>query len=552
MRRLAVVLATLVALAALVPAGPALAAAAGPGTVSYRPPVDAPVVDPFRPPDQNWNAGNRGLEYATSAGGPVAASAAGEVVFAGPVAGGLHVVVLHDDGLRTSYSFLRSIAVRRGDKVGQGQTLGTAQERFHFGVRAGDAYLDPARLFGDGRPEVHLVPDEVRRPQSEAHERAGLARMVAGWSARALAGGTAAVAWAKDAAGQQIADHLDELRGAVHFAREAQPLTHAARFAVAAHDWWKARETCTPPDEPIPSLGERRLLVTVAGLGSTSTKGAVDEVDTARLGYAGADVVRFSYRGGTTAERPYTAADTTADMNQSARHLRQLLERLQAEHPGVPVDVIAHSQGGVVARAALSDEVDGADPRLPAVKSLVTIGTPHRGAPIATALTMAGHTTTGEALGKAAHAALPDLVDPRGPSIAQLAEESEFMRRLHRRPMPAGMNVTSIGGRDDLVVPAGVTRLDGARNVIVSPPGILAEHSDLPGAAATHREIALGLAGREPTCQGLGDALADALVSDAIRQAETAAGTAAWAGGHWADRRVQKSLPTPTVPRRSE
>jgi murein DD-endopeptidase MepM/ murein hydrolase activator NlpD len=85
MRRLAVVLATLVALVAASPA-----VAAPPGAVTYRPPVDAPIVDAFRPADPDWTAGNRGLEYATSPGTAVSAAAAGEVVFAGPVADGLH------------------------------------------------------------------------------------------------------------------------------------------------------------------------------------------------------------------------------------------------------------------------------------------------------------------------------------------------------------------------------------------------------------------------------------------------------------------------------
>src|SRR3989442_1538808 len=34
----------------------------------YRPPVDAPVADPFRPPGQQWGSGNRGLEYAARPG----------------------------------------------------------------------------------------------------------------------------------------------------------------------------------------------------------------------------------------------------------------------------------------------------------------------------------------------------------------------------------------------------------------------------------------------------------------------------------------------------
>src|SRR5205807_257782 len=162
----------------------------------YRPPVAAPVADPFRPPSNAYGPGNRGLDYATTPGAEVKAAADGDVVFAGQVGGTLHVVVLHGDGIRTSYSFLSSIGVHRGDSVRQGQVLGTAgTQRFHFGARAGDAYLDPALLFSTGSPEVHLVPDSERRPQSEAHERSGLLGVLAGGfgSSGAGTGGGAAI-----------------------------------------------------------------------------------------------------------------------------------------------------------------------------------------------------------------------------------------------------------------------------------------------------------------------------------------------------------------------
>lgn len=125
-------------------------------TPRYRPPVVAPVVDGFRPPPGPFAAGNRGIEYATEPGAAVGAIGAGRVVFAGPVAGALHVTVHHGDGLRSSYSFLASITIALGDPVGPGQSVGTATERLHLGVRAGDAYLDPALLFGRGG--VRLVP----------------------------------------------------------------------------------------------------------------------------------------------------------------------------------------------------------------------------------------------------------------------------------------------------------------------------------------------------------------------------------------------------------
>lgn len=130
------------------------------GPPRYRPPLDAPVVDPFRPPAEPWLAGNRGLEYQTVPGTPVGAIGPGLVVFAGPVAGQLHVTVLHPDGIRSSYSYLASIAVAVGDRVRTGDVVGTTAERFHLGARIGDTYIDPASLFGRlvGRASVYLVP----------------------------------------------------------------------------------------------------------------------------------------------------------------------------------------------------------------------------------------------------------------------------------------------------------------------------------------------------------------------------------------------------------
>jgi hypothetical protein len=538
MRRLALVAAVLVALAPALPVPDA--AADQPAAVRYTPPVDAPIVDPFRPPPQPWAAGNRGVEYATDPGTAALAAADGEVVFAGPVGGELHVVVLHADGLRTSYSFLASIAVHRGDRVRRGQPVGTTGASFHFGVRAGDAYLDPARLFGDGPPEVHLVPDELRRPGTEAEERRGLLTMLEGYGRRAVAVGAGAVDWARGQAGAFVDEHLDELRGVLTYASETNPFTHAERVMGATLDWLDARRSCTSASVPTPRLAERHLAVLVGGLGSTSAPGdaAVDHVGTAALGYADDDVVRFSYNGGTTTETSYTVDDSTNDMRQSARRLRELLNRLAAEHPGVPIDVIAHSQGGVVAHLALTDEADPTDPRSPPVSALVTLASPHQGAPLATGLTMLGHTWTGKAVEAGAHAGVSGYVDPRAPSVKQLAEESNFTRRLARRPLPPGLRVTSIGARGDVVVPAGQTRLPGANRVTVSAPSIFNDHSTLPGSAAAQREIALGLAGKAPTCQSFSDMLADVVVSEGIDLAEAEVGSKVWAAGRQVDSRI--------------
>jgi murein DD-endopeptidase MepM/ murein hydrolase activator NlpD len=132
---------------------------APPGAVRYRPPVEGPVIDPFRPPAGPYGPGNRGLEYATVAGAPAVAIGAGVVVFAGPVAGRGVVSVVHPDGLRSSLTGLVAILVRPGQVVGPGTIVGTTGTRLHLGVRSGDRYIDPAQLFGPGRPRhAVLVP----------------------------------------------------------------------------------------------------------------------------------------------------------------------------------------------------------------------------------------------------------------------------------------------------------------------------------------------------------------------------------------------------------
>ncbi len=129
------------------------------------PPVDGIVVDSFRPPAHTGAPGNRGWEYATAPGSDVRAVLGGIVAFAGPVGGTLHVTVDHAAGLRTSYSFLATVHVSVGDGVRPGDVVGTTGDRFHFGLRRGSTYLDPAVLFGPGPGgPARLIPRPGRVP----------------------------------------------------------------------------------------------------------------------------------------------------------------------------------------------------------------------------------------------------------------------------------------------------------------------------------------------------------------------------------------------------
>lgn len=128
--------------------------------VVHVPPVDAPVIDGFRPPPQPWLAGNRGIEYDTEPGEPVRASADGIVVFAGAVAGSFHVTIRHDAHLVTTLAFVATIEIRLGDRVQVGDVVALAGDSLHFTARADGEYIDPTALFAPHAWVVRLIPDD--------------------------------------------------------------------------------------------------------------------------------------------------------------------------------------------------------------------------------------------------------------------------------------------------------------------------------------------------------------------------------------------------------
>lgn len=129
----------------IVPAPPATAAETNPDPAPWRHPVDAPIVDYFRPPSGPYGAGNRGLEYGTHAGQHVVAVAGGVVTFAGTVGRNRFVVIAHGPRLRSTYAYLDGIDVSVGATVSGGQRIATASDHFHLTARLHNVYVDPLR-----------------------------------------------------------------------------------------------------------------------------------------------------------------------------------------------------------------------------------------------------------------------------------------------------------------------------------------------------------------------------------------------------------------------
>jgi hypothetical protein len=146
-------------------AAPGSAAPPGSDASPWTWPVDEPaqVVRPFDAPEHRYAAGHRGADLAGTPGAQVRAAGAGRISYAGLLAGRGVVVVVHGD-LRTTYEPVTAdVAV--GEVVVAGQSLGrlapghagcASAACLHWGLRRGEAYLDPVQLVDPG--PARLLP----------------------------------------------------------------------------------------------------------------------------------------------------------------------------------------------------------------------------------------------------------------------------------------------------------------------------------------------------------------------------------------------------------
>lgn len=131
-------------------------------------PVDGAQVRGFAPTGRY--SGHWGVDWSVPADTPVRAAGPGTVSFTGVVAANQTVTVDHGGGLRTSYSYLADVLVKRGQRVEGSTTLGTSGvahgfEGLHFSVRIGGTYVDPLSIIGcrlsNPSKALRLVPLRV-------------------------------------------------------------------------------------------------------------------------------------------------------------------------------------------------------------------------------------------------------------------------------------------------------------------------------------------------------------------------------------------------------
>jgi Peptidase family M23 len=460
------------ALALSVPFAADAAATAEPAWVK---PVPGALVRSFIQPVAQWAPGHLGVDFAAAPGTPVRAAGAGEVSFAGTVAGALHVVVAHPGGLRTSYAFVASIAVRRGQTVQRGEVIATAGGTgtnhdatvLHLGLRHGDTYIDPMTLFRtvDLAEVVQLAPTQEPFGYSVAQERRGILDGLRG-AAGALSGaGFDLVRGAADAAsttftaleplirtlGSRFSERALRLWEGFPPTGWGDVLVLAAEVAVAMANEYEDCTWSAPPADGTGGSGHHVMVV--GGVGSsTRADGSTTDIPLHQLGYKPDEIAYYSYApdGGA-----YTAIDTLGPIYGAALRLAEQLKEQQRRAPYREVDLIAHSLGGTVVLAFMRLVYDPGDPAYPPIGKVVTLAAPLEGVPLATFVDFLR-----EVPGL-------DREIPAEGAIADLSETSDLMRRLRAVETPGSIELTTIGSMFDVLVPADLATTDGARHTVV-------------------------------------------------------------------------------------
>jgi hypothetical protein len=432
---------------------------------------------------------------------------------------------------------------------------------------------------GRGLVEFVLIADELGGGRSGLAGLGRLAGRVGGWAGALVEVGTATLAGTIDLARAArdlvvthaptvlalawhvapyvVAHYNPVLAGVVFFvvipllAGETPPIVHVAgdlllfypRVVERTVEWWAHRNHCTPDDVEPPRPRERRIAVLVGGLDSTSEHAAIGDLRTDELGYADGDVIGFSYAGGRTpttfgggsgglapdlADLPasaYGRDDSSRNLSGRGERLADLLTDVADRSPHAMVDLYAHSQGGLVTREALQvlRRRPGGDLVIDRLGLVATLATPHQGADLASvSVAVTASLDTSVAL-RVAGSITDATLHPDGTNIADLARGSAHLQELAANGLPPGPDYLTLGARGDLVVTDARSRLPGARHVTL--PGFGPSiHSDLVDQPATTRELALGLAGLPPTCEGLWELLGDVAVSELVQLGSSAFG----------------------------
>ncbi len=192
-------------------------------------------------------------------------------------------------------------------------------------------------------------------------------------------------------------------------------------------------------------------------------------------------------------------------MRGAALRLQRLVQEVGRRHPGRDVDLIAHSQGGIIARTYLALIAPRSPIEVPAIDHVITYASPHTGAPGAgAAVALREGTLIGgiflDAASGLSQAGAP-IPDPNSTATAQLAPGSELLGSLAAQDVKWGTQVLALAIPNDVVVPADKALWPEKSSRVVPPKGAWGHEEIVASDAA--RGIAYDfLRDLPPTCPG--------------------------------------------------
>lgn len=180
------------------------------------------------------------------------------------------------------------------------------------------------------------------------------------------------------------------------------------------------------------------------------------------------------------------------DIRESARQLASIVRLLEA-----PVDLVGHSQGGLVARWYAS-QLGGAE----CVRHIVTIGTPNLGLPSQVEhLPLLERIAAARRLNEAFDLVTTRLVAPDDTrALHQMLRGSEFMETLGQDPTPLPTRYLSIASRHDGVIPWSAGHLlpaENVANVTVDDGVVQGNHASIAATNATAFRAAVAFVRRD-------------------------------------------------------
>lgn len=309
----------------------------------------------------------------------------------------------------------------------------------------------------------------------------------------------------------------------------------------------------TPP--PIPSKEEMALgadappppndniVVAVAGIGSHTDElsdgkikaaASMYNMDLRTLGYSEDSIFHYSYKGIEEREgqgpyrlhAPYTREDTYQSLRDAAGLLARQVEEIHKLYPKKEIDIVAHSQGGLVAQYYLAALYQPKRLESPQVDHFVAIATPHGGADAAQLHRQIAGSEYGDFLleGWDELSRMTGLPRPSSAAVQEMAEDSTFLTELDRLWNPEKVETTTIAATFDYVVTAPHTHLKGATHFTANLPttfgSIFNAHGDVVEANNTKQIIYGALSDDPVACTAFRDAVADHGIGNAISTVE--------------------------------